>query len=520
MKHLRTEAKGTGICIGKAYVVGNQNVEATTVWSRCDFKTALKRTQTDLEALAADSDIFAAHYEMSQDELIVDTFNEIKDDFIDDETACRESMETICSMFESVDDEYLRARADDVRDVFGRILNYIEGKSRKNLFDGIPAGAVIVADNLTPSDTTLIDLDAIGGFVTEGGSSTSHVCIIASAHGKPAAVGVQACTTEIQTGDLLIVDAFEGLIFVNPEKEVIEDYTGKMEAFNHPSKQWNGEKLFAPDGRELHVYGNAGNPSDVERAIQSGADGIGLFRTEFLYMESKEDFPSEEVQFEAYKKAALICGDKLLTIRTLDIGGDKALSYWQGESEENPFLGKRAIRISLSMPEMFKTQLRAILRASAFGNIRVMFPMICLEAELDEALALLEECKKELDAEGTIYNKGIEAGIMIETPASVLIADELARKVSFFSLGTNDLTQYVMAADRGNASVARYYDPLSPAVQKAIRLTIEAAHRAGIECCMCGELAGNPRVAQTLISYGLDSFSVSAPAVTLIKSTL
>lgn len=520
MEILRTVSRGQGICFGHAFVVQEDDGQVT-VWNQCSFSEALEKTRSDLEILATDSDIFAAHYEMSQDPLIEDTYAEIKDDFIDDATACKEACEAICRMFEGIDDEYLRARVDDVKDVFGRILGHIEGRSKSGRFADIPQGSIIVAENLTPSDTVEIDMSSINGFITEHGSTTSHVCIIAANNGKVAMVGVGGATEMIQNGQFMIVDAGEGMVFVDPDESTRQEYERRIKAEYEQLSSIDVHTIAkTKEGKSIPVMANAGNPTEVKSAIEAGADGIGLLRSEFLYMESKNAFPSEETQFAAYKEAALACGDKPLTIRTLDVGGDKKLAYWNTPKEENPFLGFRAIRVSMAMPDMFRDQLRAILRASAFGNIRIMFPMITSCEELSAVLSVLDDCKNELAGAGIPFDQNIKVGIMIETPAAVLIAEELAAMVNFFSLGTNDLTQYVMAADRGNSAISHIYNPFAAAVQKAIKISIDGAHSQGIECCMCGELASNKEATEKLLGYGLDTFSVSIPAIATIKSTI
>lgn len=517
MDILRTVSRGQGICFGHAFVVREDDGQVT-VWDQCSFSEAFEKTRSELEKLASDSDIFAAHYEMSQDPLIEDTYTEIKDDFIDDATACKEACEAICRMFEGIDDEYLRARVDDVKDVFGRILGHIEGRSKAGRFADIPQGSIIVAENLTPSDTVEIEMSAINGFVTEHGSTTSHVCIIAANNGKVAMVGVGGATEMIQNGQFMIVDASEGMVFVDPDEATRQEYERRVKTENEQLASVDVHAVAkTKNGKSVQVMANAGNPAEVKAAIEAGADGIGLLRSEFLYMESKDAFPSEETQFAAYREAATACGEKPLTIRTLDVGGDKKLAYWNTPKEENPFLGFRAIRVSMAMPDMFRNQLRAILRASAFGNIRIMFPMITSCEELASVLSVLDECKNELSESGIPFDQNIKAGIMIETPAAVLIAEDLAAMVDFFSLGTNDLTQYVMAADRGNSAISHIYNPFATAVQKAIKMAIDGAHNQGIECCMCGELASNKEATGMLLGYGLDTFSVSIPAIATIK---
>lgn len=519
MKVLETSSKGKGRAIGKAFIVRSHE-GATTVWDQCSFLDALERATAELESLAADSEIFAAHLEMIQDPVITDTFDSVKDEWVDDATACREACDEICKMFLDIDDEYLRSRVDDVKDVFRRIIRHINGESDINPFDQIPQDAVVIADELSPSDTAQMDLGKVAGFVTAKGSTTSHVCIIAATNGIAACVGVHDCMQEIKDGMTVIVDSPSAKVIVDPDTLTLKAY---REAISEEKKKKAEIDVFATamtkDGREVSVMANAGNPGDVKAAMEQGADGIGLLRTEFLYMQS-EDFPTEEQQFNAYKESALSCKGKVLTIRTLDIGGDKALKYFSFPKEENPFLGYRAIRVSLSMPAMFKDQLRAILRASAFGCIRIMFPMITTVEEFKKAKDYVDKCKEELRDEGIPFDENIKIGLMIETPAAIMVADELASAADFFSIGTNDLTQYLMCADRGNAAVVAFYDYFAEPVIRAIRQTIACAHAKGIECCMCGEMAGNPAATALLLNLGLDNFSVSAPNIPEIKKAI
>lgn len=519
MKILETSSKGKGLAVGKAFVVRSSEGTAT-VWGQCSFGEALEKATSELEVLSESSEIFAAHLEMIQDPIIAETFESKKDDWVDDATACREACEEICQMFQEIDDEYLRSRVDDVRDVFRRIIRHINGESDINPFEQMPDGCIIVADELAPSDTAGMDLSKVLGFVTAKGSTTSHVCIIAATNGIAASVGVRDCMQEIKDGMTVIVDSPAGKIILDPDdatEQKYRDSIAKVKARLSSVKASGTARTKA--GREVPVMANAGNPDEVKTAMEAGADGIGLLRSEFLYMQS-EDFPTEEQQFAAYKEAAMACGTHPLTIRTLDIGGDKALKYLSFPKEENPFLGYRAIRVSLSMPAMFKAQLRAILRASAFGNVRIMFPMITSVPEFNQARDYVDKCKEELRDEGIPFDEKIKIGVMIETPAAVMVADELASAADFFSIGTNDLTQYLMCADRGNSAVLAFYDYFSEPVVRAIRLTIEGAHAKGIECCMCGEMAGNPAATALLLNLGLDSFSVSAPNIPEIKDAI
>ena len=444
--------------------------------------------------------------------------NHIRFDGMGAVEASYSACEELASMFNEIDDEYLRARVDDVRDVFGRLIAALTGSS-DNPFKDIPDGSVIVAKELLPSDTASMDFSKIRAFVTEKGSATSHVSIIARSQGIPALIGLKGCLEEINDGDELLVNGTLGTLVVNPDSESSIQFDALLAIGEKTSEMISAAafgRAVSPDGKEILVYGNAGNLDEVRIAIERGADGIGLFRSEFLYMQ-ESSLPTEERQFEAYRDAARYCSGKPLTIRTLDIGGDKALPYLNLPKEDNPFLGFRAIRISLKRPDLFKTQIRAILRSSAYGNVRIMLPMISTLEEVKKAKELIVDCMAELDNEDIPFNENIEVGIMIETPAAAIIADLLAAEVDFFSIGTNDLTQYIMAADRGNGDVSDLYDPKNRAVLRAIGMAVDAASKAGIPVGICGEMASDQSATSILIGLGVDSLSVSAPSVAKIK---
>ena len=521
MKTLTTGVITGGIAIGNAFVYKASQKEADNYIPKSIeeenevLQTALAGVKAELSALAEGNEIFAAHFEMADDPMIEEQAMALIEEGIGAYEAVLQTSEALCAMFDEIDDEYLKARKDDVKDVCRRIARKITGEDKHSPFDEMSQSSIIVAEELVPSDTAQMDFSKVVGFVTALGSRTSHVCIIAASKDVTAMVGVSGCTHEISNGDMLILDGEKGLVIVNPDEEVLSEYKVKIAELE--SADYDPEReLYTEDGERIQVLGNAGNPEDVAAAVKAGAEGIGLFRSEFLYMES-EDFPDEECQYKAYSEAARICGERPLTIRTLDIGGDKALPYMPMNKEENPFLGYRAIRISLAQPLHFKTQLRAILRAGAVGNVRMMFPMITTLNEFRTARAIVDECIAELDKEGLAFDRNLKVGMMIETPASVLLADEFAQMADFFSIGTNDLTQYIMAADRGNADIAGLYDPHSEAVTKAIEIVIKAADKAGIEISMCGEYAADPTAKELLLKLGLRKFSVSAPAIRRFK---
>lgn len=526
MKLLSTTVRASeGIALGRAFVV-QRNVakvdrEQGSVEQESElFVAALEQSRVEIEALAADSDIFAAHLEIIDDPMLAETVAA----HISDGRGATDAVDAACqelvAMFEAIDDEYLAARATDIKDIFARISANLTG-GVQNPFEGVEDGDIIVDNELYPSDMALLDFSKIRGFITAQGSATSHVCIIARNLAVPAIVGLGEQFSQIESGDRVIVDALEGVVVVNPDIEVENDY--RLRHLNYQAlraeQQQVAHSKVTYNGETIAVLANAGSVEDVESAIAAGADGIGLFRSEFLYMQSSTE-PTEQQQYEAYAAAARACNGKPITIRTLDIGGDKAVPYLGFAKEENPFLGWRAIRVCLECREMFCRQLRAILRASAEGDIRIMLPMVVTIEELNEAKRLVEQCKAELESEGVAYNENIKLGVMIETPAAVLIADELAANCDFFSIGTNDLVQYVMAADRANVKVANLYNPYSKAVLRAIQMVISAADDAGIECGMCGEFASDSNATELLLGMHLCEYSVNIGAVSKIKYEL
>lgn len=526
MRRFTTNTRASeGVAIGRAFLP-RRRTEVTALHCgtasehRAAFERALSDSVTQISALAVDDAIFAAHLEMIDDPMLresVTTYIEQGESAID---AVGKAQSDIVAMFETIDDEYLSSRATDVRDIFGRIVANLGG-GPFNPFDGIERGDIVVDEELLPSDMAMLNLDMIGGFVMQKGSQTSHVCIIARNHSLPAVVAVSE-VEEIESGDMLIVDGEAGVVIVNPDDATIDQYRQKQSEWQircEREQAMADVAVFDGEHRRIWVNANAGSVEEVAVAIDKGADGIGLFRSEFLYMHTLSE-PTEQQQYEAYVAAAKVCGDRPLTIRTLDIGGDKALPYLPIAHEENPFLGWRAIRISLDRRDMFCRQLRAILRASSEGNVRLMFPMIASVAELREAKSLVEQCKQDLVESAVPFNPNIKIGVMIETPAAVFIARQLAMECDFFSIGTNDLTQYVMATDRSNAKVASLYNPYSEAVVEAVRMTIAVAKEAGIECGMCGEFASDADAAELLVGLGLREFSVNIGSIGKIRSRL
>lgn len=451
-----------------------------------------------------------------------EAFRAIREDSVSAEKAITDITQRLFQMFSEFSDEYTRERANDIRDIGDRILNSLLGKTEETRLDDLPENTVLFAENLKPSDTARIDRKKVVAFVTEEGGKTSHTAILAKAMGIAAVVGCTGILEKVKNRMPVIVDGTSGKVILSPDKSTVEQYRSLQEESRRQKERlaaYSGSMLRREDGKQVFVKANIGNLDDLKIALENGADGVGLFRTEFLYMD-RDGMPSEEEQYHVYREAAELLGGKPLTIRTLDIGGDKKLPYLKQSAEANPFLGLRAIRLCLKHPEIFKPQLRAILRASAYGKVRVMFPMIGSMRELEQAKSILNECKQELRQEGIAFDRSMETGMMVEIPSAAILADSFAEKVDFFSIGTNDLTQYTLAVDRMNETVSDLYDSMHPAVLKLIHKTIDAAHRASISCCMCGELASDEKAAAVLLEYGLDEFSVSPGSLAEVKGLL
>ena len=425
------------------------------------------------------------------------------------------------SIFESMEDAYMRERAADIKDVSKRIIANLAGKSA-DAFAITEANTVVVAHDLTPSDTAQLDRSKVVGFITNIGGRTYHADIMARTLEIPAVLGLGDITSAVKTGDKIIVDGITGDVIINPSEDVIAEYEAKKEKFKEEQEELKkliDVKTTTKSGKRVEVCGNIGQPEDVLGVIANGGDGVGLFRTEFLYMD-RDNAPTEEEQYESYKFVLEKMEGKQVVIRTLDIGGDKTLPYLPLPEEMNPFLGYRAIRLCLDRKEIFKVQLRALLRASVYGNLCVMFPMISGLEEFQNAKAVVEECKAELRAEGKEYSDSIQWGIMVEIPAAAVYADELAKHVDFFSIGTNDLIQYTLAADRMSEKVSYLYNPMHPAVLRLIKMTIDGAHKHGKWVGMCGEMAGDEAAIPTLVEYGLDEFSMSATSILNAKKII
>ncbi len=527
--------KGTsassGIGIGRAAIVEEvqlvikQETVADPEAELKRFKGALEISMKDTESLAADlatrvgekeAEILQGHIMLLSDPMLT---GEIENNIKNDKMCSEYAIELVCNMyadmFASMGDELMQQRATDMRDIKTRMQKVLMGVQSVDIAS-LPAGSVIVAKDLTPSMTAGINPENVTGIVTELGGRTSHSAILSRALEIPAVVAVEGLLDSVKNGDYVVLDGSTGEVYVNPEEPVIAEYEAKRDAFLKDKKeldQYIGKPSVTRDGVHVEIVANIGKPEDVDKVLQYDGEGVGLFRTEFLFMD-RSAMPTEEEQFEAYKKVAAAMNGKPVIIRTLDIGGDKEIPYMGLEKDENPFLGYRAIRFCLDRKEdIYKPQLRALLRASAFGNIRIMVPMVTCIEEYREAKALVEEMKAELDAKGIAYKKDIQVGIMVETAAASLIADIFAKEADFFSIGTNDLTQYTMSVDRGNKKVSYLYSTFNPAVLRSIRHIIACGRQAGIMVGMCGEAASDPMMIPLLLAFGLGEFSMSASAI-------
>ena len=470
-----------------------------------------RMTETVGEEAAA---IMGAHIEFAEDEGIVEMVNSSIESGMCAEQAVSEAYDMYYNMFSNMEDELFRERAADVADVKTGLLADLLGKEVVDL-STLPENSVVVVHELTPSMTADIDKDNVAAIVTETGGRTSHSAIIARALEIPAVLSVADITKVIKSGDMVIVDGSRGRVLVNPADNDLTHYRAKAKQFAEEKlalEAYRGKETLTGDGEKVLLVANIGNPDDANVAAEHDCEGVGLFRSEFLFMDAKE-LPSEDEQFAAYQKVALRMKNQPVIIRTLDVGGDKEIPYMNLQKEENPFMGYRAVRYCLANPDQYKVQLTALLRASAFGDIKIMVPLVTNIDEIRQVKALVEECKSELDARGVAYNKDIEVGTMIETPAASLIADDLAAECDFFSIGTNDLIGYTMCADRGNDKVAYLYDVYQPAVLRSLKRIIEEGNKAGIMVGMCGEAAADPLLIPVLISFGLGEFSVSAPSI-------
>ncbi len=482
----------------------------------------LLRDEAEKNIGAAEAEIFDAHLLMLDDPDFVEGItNLIADEMVCAEYACFVNCENFQAMFRAVDDEYMQARAADIGDISQRILKNLKGIA-DNAIDSISEPCIIIANDLTPSDTAKIGSKPVVGFVTRIGGRTSHSAIMARSMGIPAVAGAGEKADEIKDGEELLLDGATGEIVVSPDAETLSQFEQKKTAEDERRAmlvQFKDRPGETSDGRRVIVEGNIGTPEDAVRVAELGGEGVGLFRSEFLFMD-RDDLPSEEEQFEAYKKACETMAGKPVIIRTLDIGGDKEVPALNLEKEQNPFLGYRAIRICLNQTDLFVTQLRALLRAAQYGDLRIMFPMISSIEEIRNAKQVLQQAKDLLDAEGVAYNPNVKVGIMVEIPVAAVCADMLAKEVDFFSIGTNDLIQYSCAVDRINEKISYLYRPLHPGVLRLIHMTAKAANENGIEVGVCGEMAGTPGMAPVLCGLGVTNLSMSASAMLAAKADL
>ncbi len=527
--------KGTnvssGIGIGKAVIVEEKELvirreavaDAAAEVER--FKGALDTTLKKTEELAADlatrvgekeAEIMQGHMMLLMDPMLTGEIETA----ITGESICAEyAIEQVCTtyadMFASMDDELMQQRATDMRDIKERMQRELLGLESVDIA-ALPAGTILVAKDLTPSMTAGIRPENVAGIVTELGGKTSHSAILARALEIPAVVAVPDLMSQVENGHVIVLDGSEGIVYVDPDQAVVDEFSAKREKFLKEKKeleQYIGKPTVTKDGVHIELVANIGKPEDLEKVLQYDGEGVGLFRTEFLFMD-RTAMPTEEEQFEAYKAVAEGLKGKPVIIRTLDIGGDKEIPYMGLTRDENPFLGYRAIRFCLDRKDdVYRPQLRALLRASAYGNIKIMVPMVTCIEELREAKALIEEIKKELDESNIPYKKDIEVGIMVETAAASLMADVFAKEAAFFSIGTNDLTQYTMSVDRGNDKVSYLYSTFNPAVLRSIKRIITCGREAGIMVGMCGEAASDPLMIPLLLAFGLNEFSMSASAI-------
>ncbi len=532
--------KGTGVSagigIGRALLIEEHSLEYTPVTitepqaEKERFNEAVKsfceNTRRQAEALRAsvgekEAGIMLGHISIIEDPFLTGEVGKL----IDGGQCAEAALEQICDMFISIfsaaGDDLTRQRAADVRDVRTGVLRALLGISEVNISD-VPKDSIIVVRELTPSMAAGINKENVAGIIAGTGSTTSHSAILARVLEIPAVMSVDDAFMSIRGGDTVICDGTAGTVIVSPVEEELKEYIDKRDCFVKEKAElenYRGKPTVSADGTRYELVCNIGKPDDAAKAVENDGEGVGLFRTEYLFMD-KTSVPTEEEQFDAYKKAALILKDKPLIIRTLDIGGDKEIPYLGLEKEDNPFMGFRAIRYCLKYTALFRSQLRAIIRASAFGNVSIMFPLITCVEELRAGKMLVEEIKDELREQKTAFDENIKVGIMIETAAAAVIADILAKESDFFSIGTNDLTGYTMACDRGNGSVAYLYSVLQPSVLRMIKRTIECAAAEGIPVGMCGEAAADPLMTPLLISFGLNEFSVAAPSVLRLRKNI
>ncbi|MFV0287894.1 MAG: phosphoenolpyruvate--protein phosphotransferase [Mycoplasmatales bacterium] len=530
MKKITGIAASKGIKIAKVYKLEEVNLDFDTqeITNKEEeinkFNNGLEKSIKQLDVIKEiasaklseeELEVFEAHKLMLLDpDLKTQIEGSINTDLNDAATATKKQTDVMIEMFENMDNEYFKARAADIKDVRKRLIANILGIKLPEI-STISEEVIIIAEDLTPSETSQLNKDLTLGFATNIGGRTSHAAIMARSMEIPAIVGTGEILENVNDGDLVILDAIDGVIIVNPTEEELTKAKAKITKYNDEleiMKKFKDKESLSKDGHQVELVANIGTPNDLEAVITNGAEGVGLYRTEFLYMDSNE-LPSEEVQYEAYKKVLKTMGEKPVVVRTLDIGGDKELPYLKFPEEMNPFLGYRAIRLCLDRDDIFRIQLRALLRASIYGNLKIMFPMIATLQEYRAAKAILKEEKEKLIAEGQEVNTNIEVGIMVEIPSTAMMADTFAKEVDFFSIGTNDLIQYTMACDRMSDKISYLYQPYNPAILRMVKNVVDAAQKEGKWAGMCGEMASDPIATIILLGLGLHEFSMSASAV-------
>lgn len=535
---LKGIAASDGVAIAKAYMLIEPDLSFNKITVEDSdseverLAKALDKAKKELEMIRQkaveslgeeEAQVFDAHLMVLSDpELIGSIESNIKDNKVNAESGLKEVTDMFIGMFEGMEDNpYMQERAADIKDVTKRVLSHLLGVKLPSP-SMINEEVIVVAHDLTPSDTAQLDRKFVKAFVTDIGGRTSHSAIMARSLEIPAIVGTKEITAKVKDGDMIVIDGLEGDVLVHPADSDVKNYEAKAKAFADQKAEWNklkNEATITLDGKHIELAANIGTPKDLVGVKDNGGEAVGLYRTEFLYMDSP-DFPSEEDQFIAYKAVLEGMEGKAVVVRTMDIGGDKELPYLTLPHEMNPFLGYRAIRICLAQPDMFRTQLRALLRASVFGKLRIMFPMIATLGEFRQAKAMLMEEKAKLVSEGVAVADDIQVGIMIEIPAAAVIADKFAKEVDFFSIGTNDLIQYTMAADRMNERVSYLYQPYNPSILRLIKNVIDASHKEGKWTGMCGEMAGDQTAVPLLMGLGLDEFSMSASSILKTRSLM
>ncbi len=534
---LKGIAASSGIAICKALVINEAEVaiekrdEVDVEQELKSFSKALENSKEEVRRLKeitlkklgqGKAEIFEAHLMMLEDpELITGIEDKIKTEGFNAEYAVKITVDMFITIFEGMANDYMRERAADIKDIGKRLVYNLLGLKLRTL-SALEENYIVVAKDLSPSETVQMDHEKVLGFATDIGGRTSHSAIMARSLDIPAVVGLGNITALVKDGDTLIIDGDIGAVYINPQSDLIAVYKKKQEMARLEKQELQAllkAETITLDGRRVELAGNIGTPDNVSGVLKNGGEGVGLFRTEFLYMD-KEQMPSEEEQFQAYKRVLEEMQNKPVVIRTLDIGGDKKLPYLPIKEELNPFLGYRAIRICLKQRDIFRAQVRALLRASIYGNLKIMFPMIATLEELREAKAFVEEMKQELSLEKVAYSNDVELGIMIEIPSAAIISDVLAKEVDFFSIGTNDLIQYTVAVDRMNENVSYLYSSYNPAVLRLIKTVIDNAHKEGKWVGMCGEMAGDVKLAPVLLGFGLDEFSMSASSILKVRSVI